>query len=296
VNAAAATDANGDVVLFGGFHWDGASGHTFQDTWVWNGSAWSAATPSGSPPARSSHSMATRQDGTVILFGGSGTSGFLDDTWIWDGSSWSNVSSTTRPSALLGAAMVTEGNGKTLLFGGMQSGGTRPTDTWVFDLSNDAVPPVITVPDAVVANATGPTGATVTYTVTATDDLDPSPVVTCTPPSGGVFAIGTMTVNCTATDASGNSAAASFTVHVKGAAEQLKDLGTAVKGVGPGTSLRDKVMYAQAALARNDVPGICSILGAFINEAKAQSGEKIAPDTATTLTTDATRIKTVLGC
>jgi hypothetical protein len=240
--------------------------------------------------------MATRSDGTVILFGGIGTSGFLNDTWLWDGSTWSNASPTMQPSARLGAAVVTGDSGETLLFGGLQSGGTRPTDTWIFDVSSDAVPPVIAVPDAVVANATGPTGATVTFTVTATDNLDPSPIVSCTPDSGSAFAIGATTVNCTASDSSSNSASASFTVHVKGAAEQLIDLRDAVKGVGPGRSLADKVKDAQTALGRNDVPGTCSILGAFINEVKAQSGKKILPTTAAALVADATRIKTVLGC
>ncbi len=36
-------------------------------------------------------------------------------------------------------------------------------------------PPVIVVPGHITVNATGPAGATVSYTVTATDDLDPNP-------------------------------------------------------------------------------------------------------------------------
>ena len=60
----------------------------------------------------------------------------------------------------------------------------------------------------------------------------------------------------------------------KGVADQLSDLGVAVSNVGPGKSLADKVKDAQTALGTNDVPGTCSILGAFINEVKAQSGEE----------------------
>jgi YVTN family beta-propeller protein len=174
--------------------------------------------------------------------------------------------------------------------------GSHPEGIAITPSPADTTPPVLALPDSVTRNATSPTGATITYTVSATDDTDPNPVVVCIPPSGNVFAIGTTTVHCTATDSSGNSANASFAVHVKGAAEQLTDLGNAVKGVGPGTSLADKVKYAQAALGRNDVPGTCSILGAFINEVKGQTGGKILPSTASTLITDATRIKTVLGC
>ena len=43
---------------------------------------------------------------------------------------------------------------------------------------------------------------------------------------------------CTASDAAGNVASASFDVHVKGAAEQLANLLTAVTGIGPGTEPR----------------------------------------------------------
>ena len=52
----------------------------------------------------------------------------------------------------------------------------------------------------------------VTFTVTATDNCDPAPVVTCSPASRSGFAVGTTTVNCTATDASGNKSVCSFTV------------------------------------------------------------------------------------
>ena len=119
----------------------------------------------------------------------------------------------------------------------------------------DSTPPVLTVPETISMNATSPAGTQVTYTVAAIDNVDPNPTVTCTPPSGSTFQIGTTTVNCTATDASGNTANASFTVHVKGAAEQLADLGDAVKGVGPGKSLAVKVGIAEMVRRSRHEPG-----------------------------------------
>jgi FG-GAP-like repeat/HYR domain len=80
---------------------------------------------------------------------------------------------------------------------------------------SDVTPPTIVVPDAVVAEATSPAGATVNYTVTATDDVDPSPVVSCAPASGSTFPLGGTMVTCTATDAAGNGATASFVVYVR---------------------------------------------------------------------------------
>jgi hypothetical protein len=151
-------------------------------------------------------------------------------------------------------------------------------------------------PGSITVNATSPAGAKITYTTTATDNLDPSPAVTCTPPSGNVFAIGSSTVFCTATDAAGNTANAHFTVYVKGVMEQLADLHRTVIGVGPGSSLADKVQQAQTLLARHDVTGACGILNVFINQVTTQIGKSISPDTATTLIADANRIRAVLGC
>ncbi|OGO58047.1 MAG: hypothetical protein A2V85_02060 [Chloroflexi bacterium RBG_16_72_14] len=63
---------------------------------------------------------------------------------------------------------------------------------------------------------TSGTSAVVTWTdPTATDDTDPNPLVACDPASGSTFDLGTTTVTCTATDASGNAASATFAVTVR---------------------------------------------------------------------------------
>ena len=80
-------------------------------------------------------------------------------------------------------------------------------------------------------------------------------------------------------------------------AQLLANLLAAVTGVGPGTSLADKVNAAQAAYAAGDVPRTCEFLNAFINQVKAQTAKKsIVQGTADALIADATRIQTVLGC
>jgi len=79
----------------------------------------------------------------------------------------------------------------------------------------DTTPPTVTVPaDIPAMEATGPGGAIVSFSVTASDIVDAAPVVSCTPASGSTFTIGTTTVTCTATDASRNEAQATFTVTV----------------------------------------------------------------------------------
>ena len=79
----------------------------------------------------------------------------------------------------------------------------------------DTTAPVLNVPADKVVEATGATGAVVSFTVSATDDVDPSPTVACTPASGSVFPLGSTTVNCTATDTAGNKATGSFAVKVE---------------------------------------------------------------------------------
>jgi hypothetical protein len=87
-----------------------------------------------------------------------------------------------------------------------------------------------------------------------------------------------------------------FEVEPQSPAQLLAALGEAVIGVGPGTSLADKIAQATTYLNKNDIPDTCSTLTAFINQAKARSGKTIpAPETAT-LIADAKQIKTLLGC
>jgi hypothetical protein len=62
--------------------------------------------------------------------------------------------------------------------------------------------------------ATSPAGAVTTYSATATDIVDGSDTVVFTPASGSTFALGTTTVNYSATDAHGNIAMGSFKVTV----------------------------------------------------------------------------------
>jgi hypothetical protein len=83
-------------------------------------------------------------------------------------------------------------------------------------LVRDTTAPSLTVPSDITAEATGPTGAAVTFTATATDLVDPNPAVTCTPSSGSIFTLGETTVSCKARDASNNeSAAKTFKVKVQ---------------------------------------------------------------------------------
>src|SRR5207247_544340 len=70
---------------------------------------------------------------------------------------------------------------------------------------SDTTPPTLTVSNLAV-DATSPSGATVSsYPVSASDDTDPNPSISCSPAAPHLFAIGDSSVDCTAQDASGNT-------------------------------------------------------------------------------------------
>ena len=82
---------------------------------------------------------------------------------------------------------------------------------------NDTQPPTFTSCPSNINASTSGSCAVVNYTPIATDNCG-SATVTCAPPSGSCFPLGTTTVNCTAMDASPDSpdADCSFTVSVDG--------------------------------------------------------------------------------
>jgi probable HAF family extracellular repeat protein len=206
---------------------------------------------------------------------------------------------------LTGSPLPTPEGDVESLAGGVNASGQiigaskSPSGTWrgvMWTRSADAIPPLITVPADITRDATSPAGVVVDFTVGATDEDPTNPTVSCTPPSGSVFAIGETTVSCEATDAAANTGTASFRITVKGAGAQLADLRSAVEGLGPGKSLADKVQAAQAAYSARDESRTCEILNAFVNQVNAQSGKSIAQTSASGLIVDALRIRAVLGC
>jgi hypothetical protein len=175
-------------------------------------------------------------------------------------------------------------------------GGTSTSDVTV---KRDATPPALSVPDEIAVDATGPDGATVEYAVNASDALDPEPSVACDPLSDSIFAIGTTTVTCAATDAAGNVATATFRVHVRAADEQVVRLETAVSSTelrhGLSEALLAKLDAASTALSNGD--NVCPHLVAFATlvENAARVGH-LSTDLADTLAEAARRAGDVAAC
>ena len=79
----------------------------------------------------------------------------------------------------------------------------------------DTTPPVLNLPANIIVEATSAAGALVTYSATATDIVNGSRSVACSPASNTIFPLGTTTVNCSATDSANNTSTGSFTVTVQ---------------------------------------------------------------------------------
>ena len=114
---------------------------------------------------------------------------------------------------------------------------SSPAQTFHVTVSDTVAPTLSNMPGNITVSASGPGGASVGYTLpTASDNVDPSPSVSCSPPPGSTFPIGTTAVTCTATDSSGNNASQSFNVTVQDStAPTISTPGTQlVEATGPG--------------------------------------------------------------
>ncbi len=127
------------TVMFGG----NAAHPVDNDTWLWNGTAWTQVsctgtpcTPSASPPGRIAHAMSyDSARGVMVVFWGVGTQGTdLHDGWEWDGATWTQVVPAPAPPARSGSNTAYDpATGITLLFGGIDANGSVLNDTWAWN-------------------------------------------------------------------------------------------------------------------------------------------------------------------
>ena len=156
-------------------------------------------------------------------------------------------------------------------------------------------------PNITKVNATGPSGAVVTYATPTVSDPDDKtlPTLSCSPASGSTFAIGTTTVTCSVSDLDDTNSpvSVSFSVSVLGAQAQLMNLRQSVTGVGPDKVLSRTVGAAQSLLSANHVQATCFVLKVFDFEVEVLAFfRSISPATASQLVASANRIENVLGC
>jgi hypothetical protein len=100
--------------------------------------------------------------------------------------------------------------------------GNEAIASFAITVADRTAPALDGVPSDVAMEASGPDGGVADWPApTATDAVDGAVAVTCDPAAGSTFAIGATTVTCSATDAAGNVATATFTVEVSAPAVEL---------------------------------------------------------------------------
>jgi hypothetical protein len=167
---------------------------------------------------RGAHTATVLPGGTVLVAGGFTAFPFLGETLssaeIYDPSTGSFAPTASMRSRHGRHAAASLPDGDVLVAGGLnECCETAAAEVYMLSLV-DTLPPRITVPAEIVTVAFEPAGAVVFYDVSAVDNIDDNPQLTCDPSSGATFALGTTVVTCTAMDATGNTATASFKVTV----------------------------------------------------------------------------------
>ncbi|HKY04625.1 MAG TPA: hypothetical protein VJQ56_07030 [Blastocatellia bacterium] len=127
------------AVLFGGTSRFGRDANpAFNDTWEWDGRAWSRVSNAG-PRGRILFGMSyDSRRGRVILFGGNTAhrppyeAGLMNDTWEWDGRNWTEIDAPGPPGRDHNVMIYDATRGKTVLYGG-GANGRLLGDTWYFD-------------------------------------------------------------------------------------------------------------------------------------------------------------------
>jgi hypothetical protein len=127
----------GRFVLYGGWTSALSIGTASNQTWEFDGTAWTQATPPTSPPGLWKHGACfDLVRNRVVVYGGA-RNGFPiaeSATWEYDGATWAQVATATNPGPRERPAMCfAAALGRTVLFGGIdpQTGGTDAT--WLYD-------------------------------------------------------------------------------------------------------------------------------------------------------------------
>jgi len=121
--------ARSTTVLFGGTD----NAQNFNETWEYNGTAWTQAAPATSPSprwwARMTYDLGRA---TCVLFGGNSGGG---ETWEYDGTNWTLRQPATQPPPRFSQAMWYDfARQRVMMFGGSSTtGGGLLDDTWMWD-------------------------------------------------------------------------------------------------------------------------------------------------------------------
>lgn len=129
-HALAYDSRRGQVVLFGG----GDASHLLNDTWVFDGRAWTEIAVPNPPSPRFEHAMVYDPvRDRVVLFGGWNGGFYFSDTWEFDGRTWTQVQTARSPTGRHAHGLAYDARrARTVLVGGSGLLGDLG-DQWEFD-------------------------------------------------------------------------------------------------------------------------------------------------------------------
>lgn len=164
-------------------------------------------------------------DGSVVAVFGSGATDVDNTSYVRNPSGWFDLQDILSNAGVdltgwtLDEVLGISADG-TLVFGcgihnGNVEGFVAGFPVGFLRAYGDTTPPVLSLPGNIIAEATGPNGAIVNFSATATDALDGPIGVIYSQNPGTVFPLGVTVVTVSATDSAGNKASGSFTVTVR---------------------------------------------------------------------------------
>ncbi len=125
------------VVVFGGYSTADPRREFLNDTWVWNGSAWSQASTTGPSERASAAAVWDPVRQRVVMFGGysvTSTARVLNnDTWEWNGTGWSLVNLAGPTPRYMHAMAYDAARARIVMFGGISGVGRLNNDTWLWN-------------------------------------------------------------------------------------------------------------------------------------------------------------------
>ena len=116
----------------------------------------------------------------------------------------------------------------------------------------DTIPPTLLIPSDRTVSTLTANGIVITFNVSANDDIDGAITPTCSLRSGALFSIGTTSVDCSATDGSGNTKKGSFIVIVRDGAQPVLQL---PEGMTVSATSKDGTEVNFSASANDAVDG-----------------------------------------
>ena len=143
----------------------------------------------------------------------------------------------------------------------------------------DTSPPTFKVPHSILKQADTLQGSRITYNANASDTVDGKTITTCNPPSGSIFSLGLNKVTCTATDKSGNSGEASFSVIIGQTTNKLHSTESGVPTLSQNVS--KQLQSPELTVSDNATKSTSPELTVSDNATKSTSPELTVSDNAT---------------